>query len=175
MKLRFPAFVPFVILAVFLLAPVLVRAQAAATRTPSPVAPRYDVRQEVRLEGTVTSVVKRPTAEMRMEMGSHFLVSTSAGTVDASLGRFALVGKGAMEVTSGQHVQLTGVMKTENGKQVFITRAVITSGHTYVLRNEHGFPYEPAARRGHATPVPAGALGGERKTASTTETKGGSL
>lgn len=171
MKSRFPAFVPLAILAVFFLAPALVRAQAAATRTPSPVPPRYDARLEVRLEGTVTSVVKRPTAEMKMEMGSHLLVSTHAGTVDASLGQFALVGKGAMQVTSGAHVQLTGVMKTENGKQVFITRAVVTNGHTYTLRNEHGFPYLPAARRGHATPVPPGALGGELKS----ESKGGSL
>ncbi len=172
MKSRFPAFVPFAILAVCFLAPAVVRAQSAATRTPSPVPPRYDVRQEVRLAGTVSSVVKRPTAELKMEMGSHFLVSTSAGTVDASLGRFALVGKGAMQVTSGQHVDLTGVMKTENGKQVFITRAVTTSGHTYLLRNEHGATYEPAARRGHATHVGPGPFGnGEPKT----DSKGGSL
>jgi len=163
MKSRFPAFVPLAILAVCFLAPVVVRAQAAATRTPSPVPPRYDVRQEVKLEGTVTSVVKRPTAEMKMEMGSHLLVSTNVGTVDASLGRFAFMGKGAMEVTSGQHVQLTGVMKTENGKQVFITRAVATGGHTYLLRNEHGFAYEPAARRGHTA------------TESKADSKGGSL
>ena len=172
MKQKFSAFVPLVILAVCFLAPAVVRAQAAATRTSSPIPPRYDVRQEVILEGTVTSVVKRPTADMKMELGSHLLVSTSAGTVDASLGQFALVGKGAMQVASGQRVQLTGVMKTENGKQVFITRAVTTSGHTYVLRNEHGATYEPAARRGHAKPAGPGPFGnGEPKS----DSKGGSL
>jgi hypothetical protein len=172
MKQRFPAFVPFVILAVSFLAPAVVRAQSAATRTPSQVPPRYDVRQEVKLEGTVTSVVKRPTAEMKMEMGSHLLVSTNAGSVDASLGQFALMGRGAMVVGPGQRVELTGVMKTENGKQVFVTRAVTTGGHTYLLRNEHGATYEPAARRGHATPPGPGPFGnGEPKS----DSKGGSL
>jgi len=48
-------------------------------------------------------------------------------------------GKGALSVTPGQQVEVTGVMKTLKGKQVFVTRLVQADGHTYTIRNEHGF------------------------------------
>jgi hypothetical protein len=40
---------------------------------------------------------------------------------------------------------VTGVMKTMKGKQVFVTRLVQANGHTYRIRNEHGFVSERVA------------------------------
>jgi hypothetical protein len=58
---------------------------------------RYDVSKEVTLSGTVSSVLHK--AAPGMTWGSHLIVETASGRLDASLGRFGLEGKGALSVT----------------------------------------------------------------------------
>jgi hypothetical protein len=96
----------------------------------------YDVSKEITLSGTVTDVLARPSAGMIM--GSHLMLETSSGTLDASLGRFGLQGKGALSVAAGEQVEVTGVMKTIKDRQVFLTRTVKAGGQVYTLRNAHG-------------------------------------
>lgn len=128
----------------FLISPQpLAQAQTAAeTGTAGPFS--YDVSQEVTLSGTVSGVLAKPAAGMIW--GSHLLLATPSGPVDASLGRFGLLGKGAVSVAAGQQIELTGVMKTISGKQVFLARTVKAAGQVYTIRNEHGFPVSPQAR-----------------------------
>jgi hypothetical protein len=57
-----------------------------------------------------------------------------------------LQGRGALSIEAGKQVEVTGVMKTLNGKQVLITRTVTVNGHAYTMRNEHGIPVSPQAR-----------------------------
>jgi len=116
-------------------------AGAAATRTAGPY---YDISKEVTLHGTVSSVLTKPSKGMIG--GSHLLIQTGVGSLDASLGRFGLRGRGALSVEAGKQVEVTGVMKTLKGKQVFITRTVTVSGHAYTMRNEHGISMSPQAR-----------------------------
>lgn len=104
----------------------------------------YDASQEVTLNATVLSALAKPSPGMIM--GSHLLLTTPSGPVDASLGTFGLRGKGALSVVTGQQVEVTGVMKTVKGKQVFLARTVKVSGQVYAIRNEHGFPVSPQAR-----------------------------
>jgi hypothetical protein len=104
----------------------------------------YDISQEVTLNGTVSSVLPNPARGMMM--GSHLLLATSSGPVDASLASFGLQGKGAVSVTPGQQIEVTGVMKTINDKQVFLTRTVKANGQIYTIRNERGIPMSPQAR-----------------------------
>ena len=151
MKWRFPVFGPFVLLALCLFA-LPIYAQTAAVTTRTAVPPRYDITKEVKLSGTVSNVVKAPTREMKMVAGSHLIVATKSGEVDAALGQFAMRGKGALSFTPGQQVEVTGVMKTEKGKQVFVTRLVQADGHTYRIRNEHGFVSEHVAIDGARAP-----------------------
>jgi hypothetical protein len=106
--------------------------------------PYYDQSQEVTLKATVSSVLTRPSAGMII--GSHLLLETSSGAVDASLGRFGLEGKGALSVTAGQQVEVTGVMKTLKNQQVFVVRTVKAGGQVYMMRNEHGIQVPPQAR-----------------------------
>ena len=153
MKWRFALGPMFVALCVFVMP---IHAQTAEVTTKPAVHLRYDISKEVTLTGTVSSVVKSPTREMKMVSGSHLFVGTKAGTVDASLGLFAMKGQGALSVKPGEHVQMTGVMKTVEGKQVFIARVVQTNGHEYIIRNEHGFAYRPVART-----AKSGAKGGQ--------------
>jgi hypothetical protein len=103
-----------------------------------------DVSQEITLTGNVSRVL--PTGAPGMITGSHLLVETSAGMVDASLGRFGLLGGGARSVSAGQQIEATGVMRTVQGKSVFLVRTVKINGETYTIRNRHGFPVSPQAR-----------------------------
>jgi hypothetical protein len=147
MKWRFPVFGPFVVLAVCLFA-LPIRAQTTETTTKTAGHPWYDMSKEVTLTGTVSSVVKSPTREMKLVMGSHLMLETSSGAVDASLGKYAMRGEGALSVTTGERVQVTGIMKTVGDKQVFFARVVLANGHAYAIRNEHGFQVASRARKG---------------------------
>jgi len=148
MKWRFSVLGPFVLLALCLFAsPIFAQTAGVTTK---PVAPqRYDITKEVTLSGTVSDVMKAPTREMKMVAGSHLIVETKTGKVDAALGQFAMRGKSALSLTPGQMVKVTGVMKTVNDKQVFVTRLVQADGHVYKIRNEHGFVLARVSRDGN--------------------------
>jgi len=105
---------------------------------------RYDVSKEVTLSGTVSSVLHKPAPGMIW--GSHLMVETIFGRLDASLGRFGLEGKGALSVTPGQQVELTGVMRMVRDKEVFVVRSVKADGKIFTMRNEHGLDMSPLAR-----------------------------
>jgi hypothetical protein len=80
-------------------------------------------------------------------VGSHLLLATPNGTVDASLGRFGLQGDGAVPVAAGQQIEATGVMKRIKDRFVFLVRSVKVDGGVYTIRNKHGFPVSPQARK----------------------------
>lgn len=143
MKRLFAGLCALALLSLISLLP-LAQAQTAAieTRTAGPF--NYDIAKEVTLNATVSSVITKPTAGM--VMGSHLLLATLSGQVDASLGRFGLAGKGAVKVSPGQQIEITGVMKTIKDKQVFLARTVKAGGQVYTIRNEHGVPVPPQAR-----------------------------
>jgi hypothetical protein len=111
---------------------------------PVPKTPYYDITKEFTLAGTVSSVVSKFTPGLIS--GSHLMLVTGRGDVDASLGRWGLEGKGALKVAAGQQVQVTGVMKTLKDREVFVARIVKVNGHAYVMRNEHGIAMSPQAR-----------------------------
>lgn len=105
----------------------------------------YDITKEVTLRGTVESVLAR--APQGSLMGSHLMLETGSGRVDASLGKWGLAGKGALSVSAGQPVEVTGVMKTLKDRQeVFVVRTVKANGRYYTIRNEHGGPVSPQSR-----------------------------
>lgn len=106
--------------------------------------PYYDIAKEVTLTGTVSEVYAHPVNGMIL--GSHLMLETASGRLDASLGKWGLVGKGALSVTAGHAVEVTGVMKTIKDKQVFIVRTVKADGHLYTIRNKFGVPASPQSR-----------------------------
>ena len=124
-----------------LLAILAVPLSAQLATHPSPF---YDITKEVTLSGTVSSVLAQPLPEMIA--GTHVVFATETGVVDASLGRWGLQGKGALSVVPGQQVEVTGVMKSLKGQQVFIARSVKSAGQVYMMRNEHGVPVSPQTR-----------------------------
>ena len=146
MKWRFPSLALCAFLTTGLFAiPIYAR---TIERTSTSVAPpKYDIRKEVTFTATVSSVISKATPEMRMLPGSHLILETSSGKIDASLGLFPLTGEGDPCVAAGERVQVTGVMKTVRDQRVLVTRLVLINGRTYRIRNEHGFLPMPATRK----------------------------
>jgi hypothetical protein len=104
----------------------------------------YDISKEVTFNATVSGVLAKPNRGMLM--GSHLLLSTGGGSIDASLGSFGLQGKRAVSVVAGQQVEVTGVLKSIKNKPVFLTRIVKVNGESYAIRNQRGVPLSPEAR-----------------------------
>jgi hypothetical protein len=144
MKWRFPVLGPLAALALCLFA-LPIYAQTSAVTTKSSVPSRYDITKEVTLTGTVNSVVKAPTREMKMLPGSHLMLATASGKVDATLGKYAMRNAGVSSITAGQQVQVTGMITAVKGQQIFVTRLVQVNGHTYKVRNEHGMEVAPVS------------------------------
>jgi hypothetical protein len=123
-------------------------AQTAAVTTGAARPFAYDPSEEVTFSGTASSVLQNASAEMIP--GAHLLITTLSGPLDASLGTFAFRGKGALVVSVGQQVEITGVVKTVKDKPVLLVRTVKVGGHIYPIRNEHGVQLSPPARE-HAS------------------------
>jgi hypothetical protein len=119
-----------------------IQAQIARGSSSSPSC--YEVAEEVTVSGTVTGVLS--TAANEMMSGSHLLIATPAGSIDASLGLYGLIGKGSVSVKLGEQVAVTGVMRTLNNRQVLIVRTVTAGGQVYLLRTAGGMPMSPEAR-----------------------------
>lgn len=128
----------------FLLVALLPSIQAQTAKSPQSYPFYYDISDEVTLSGAVTGVLAKAPAGMMN--GSHLLVATPSGAVDASLGAYGLIGKGALSVKLGEQVAVTGVMKSLNGKPVFMARTVTAEGKVYPIRNERGIAMSPLAR-----------------------------
>jgi hypothetical protein len=119
--------------------------------TAKTVAPsKYDISKEVTLTATVSSVISQATSEMKILAGSHLILETASGKVDASLGVFPITGEGSLSVAAGERVQVTGVMKTVRDQRVLVTRLILVDGRTYKVRNEHGFLLMPVTRKRNA-------------------------
>jgi hypothetical protein len=116
--------------------------------TAKPLAsPKYDISKEVTLTATVSNVIGQATSEMKMLAGSHLILETASGKIDASLGVFPFTGEGVRSIAAGERVQVTGVMKIVRDQRVLITRLVLVDGREYKVRNEHGFLLMPVTRK----------------------------
>ena len=123
---------------------IAIAAGTAGAQVVAEAHPFYDASREVTVQGTVSSVLTKPDAGMIF--GSHLLLQTATGELDASLGRWALQGKAIAPLAAGQHVEVTGVVKTLMKRQVLIVRTVSLNGQVYTLRNQHGVELSPQAR-----------------------------
>jgi hypothetical protein len=133
------------------------RAQTAAGTTKSAIPSGYDVSKEVTLNATVLSVPSKTSHGSIL--GSGFMLQTAAGAIEGMLTYSALNGDGALSITAGEHVQVTGIMTTKNNTQVFVIRTIQLGGHTYTIRNERGFPLaHPALNASTSTASKGGQL-----------------
>jgi|SRR5579872_460848 len=125
-------------------------AQNSAATTKTPYVPfHYRQSDEISIAGTVFSVQAKfvkGTAN-----GSHLALATSQGTIDVSLGPWAMLGPNHLSVDVGDEVSVTGVFTTVDQKQILFARSIYVDGRTYPIRNEQGVALSPQARlRGNA-------------------------
>lgn len=114
---------------------------AAAKQTEMPA---YDATKEIMIQARVASVVEN--AERGMLPGSYLKLQTNRGIVDASVGKWAFKGEGALKVSAGDEVKVTGMLATVGSAEIFLARTVQTGGQTYLIRTERGVVYNPVAR-----------------------------
>jgi hypothetical protein len=124
-----------------------VPSQAATATKRIAVTPKhnYDVSKEVTLTGTVSNVVKKPTAGLLL--GTHLMLATSKGSIDAHIGSYPGRDKRLDSVKQGESVKAVGVMRKTKEGEVFIVRTVEKNGETLTVRNENGFFVGPASSR----------------------------
>jgi hypothetical protein len=117
--------------------------QAEPAGRPGPAAvSRYDADKEVVIEGTVSSLVKRPGRGLLA--GAHVMLNTAFGPLDAHLGNYAMRGRGALSLSRGDQVKVTGVRTTVDGRDVFLVRTVRKGLSVCQVRNARGFLLRPA-------------------------------
>jgi hypothetical protein len=118
-------------------------AQSASTASQQVVP--YDVAKETRVQGTIQSI---DSSGAHLPVGTHILVQTTAGVVDAHLGPLTKGSLDALNLSVGESVALTGMDEALPGGNVFLVRILTTSSRVIILRNEHGFPVRSLLPRG---------------------------
>ena len=97
----------------------------------------YDLSKEIKIQGTIQTI---ETAGTTGPAGTHILVQTSQGVVDAHLGFGSAAAPANLGVSEGQSVTVVGMMQTLNGNSVMLARVLTTPSRVFVLRTEHGIP-----------------------------------
>ena len=108
----------------------------------------YDLSKEVRVQGTIQQI---DTANTRTPLGTHILVQTASGVVDAHLGPLNKASFDALHLSVGEAVTLTGMDESLASGSVFLVRLLTTSTRIVILRNEHGYPVRSLLPRGSAS------------------------
>jgi hypothetical protein len=121
------------------------------------IAPRYDSSKEITLQGTISSVLRK--AEPGMMFGSHLMLSTAHGSVDAHIGPWVLNGANANVLHAGDSVTVVGLTTTFNGRSVLLARLIQVGGQTITVRTKTGF-LVPAGAADRSFHLPA--FGGAR-------------
>jgi hypothetical protein len=106
----------------------------------------YDVTKEIKVEG---SIQKIETGTTDLPLGTHVLIQTAQGVVDAHLGSSTGANPSYLGITEGQNVTLVGMMETFAGNQILLARLMTTPSHIFVLRNEHGIPVRGVPTHSH--------------------------
>lgn len=119
--------------------------QRAGTSQNMPLRTRYDASKEITVSGTVHSLGLGRNGQ---PSGTHLVISTSRGLIDAHLGSFALLGSQPVSLHQGEQVSVVGVLTTTNRSSMLLARTVRTNTQLFVIRNQHGallFPHPGAA------------------------------
>jgi hypothetical protein len=123
---------------------------ATSSAQASTVNTGYDVAKEIKIEGAIEKI---DAASTNAPMGTHILVQTPQGVVDAHLGFGAAAKPSRLGIAEGQNVTIVGMMETVGSNQVMLARLMTTPDHIFVLRNEHGIPARGVPTKSHISTV----------------------
>jgi hypothetical protein len=128
-----------------LLMPFGANAQSAIPSNNQLSSPVYDLNKEIKIQGTIEKIVNGTNGG---PLGSHVLVSTADGIVDVHLGASAAVSAKNLGLSTGENIEITGMMATMDGNSVLLARILTTASRIYMLRNERGVPVRTLMPRG---------------------------
>lgn len=129
------------------------RAQSAGSAQDQ-IAPFYDTTKETKIQGTIRQIEAVKTGVA----GTHLMIETQNGAVDAHLGASPAADAKRLGLSVGQSVEITGLMATIGGSNVFLTRTLVVDTRTITLRSEHGIPVRAAMPQKTAAAAPKGGL-----------------
>jgi hypothetical protein len=109
----------------------------SATPAPDSVMTPYDLTKEISVQGTIQKI---ETGGSAGPIGTHILIQTSEGVVDAHLGYSSAVKPANLGVSEGENVTVIGMMQVLGGNNVMLARVLTTSSRVFVLRSERGIP-----------------------------------
>jgi hypothetical protein len=92
--------------------------------------------REITVRGAIREVI--PTHLAGSPAGVHILIDSLQGPFDASLGSY-LPSEVQQALSNGEQVQVTGVVRTANGKDYLFVRQLSVAGHQLTVRNPQGF------------------------------------
>jgi hypothetical protein len=96
----------------------------------------YDASKETKIQGSITKINAVNTGFA----GTHVKLESSEGAVDVHLGAGPAADPARLGLSVGQSVEITGMMATVGGRNVFLARTLVEGDRTITLRNEHGIP-----------------------------------
>ena len=113
--------------------------------------------KEIRIQGTIQSIEVSDGGALR---GMHAQIATAQGIVDAHLGVSPNVNAKTLDISTGDTVEITGMMAKESGESVLLARILTTPDRIFILRSERGVPIRGIISRGNLTPIKATMKGG---------------
>jgi hypothetical protein len=123
--------------------------QSAIASTDAPV---YDMSKEIKVQGTIQQIEMLGPGG---PLGTHVLIQTSQGMVDAHLGYRKATTAENLGLAVGQEIQITGMMANIGGNSVLLARLLTTPTHIFILRSEHGIPVRMLPRNGPPAAITA--------------------
>lgn len=97
----------------------------------------YNVSKEIKIQGTIQSIHASTSGILT---GTHVQIETTNGLVDAHLSVSPNVNAKTLDLSTGESIEVTGMMATEGGSNVLLARILTTPSRIFILRNERGVP-----------------------------------
>jgi hypothetical protein len=125
-----------------LLFSVLARAQVVAPATVHTLTTGcslavYDLTKEIKVRGTIAKIEMSGT---RARIRTQVLIQSTRGVVKVQLGYGPAVNPGYLGISTGQRVQVTGMMEKVGSSTMLLARILTTPDRISLLRNECGIP-----------------------------------
>jgi hypothetical protein len=104
----------------------------------------YNVSKEIKVQGTIQSIQASTSGVLS---GTHVQIETTNGVVDAHLSVTPNVNAKTLDLSTGETIEVTGMMATEGGSNVLLARILTTPSRIFILRNERGVPIRAVPSR----------------------------
>jgi hypothetical protein len=110
---------------------------------------QYDKTKEVKLQGTVTELVKQEGCDVRFDQATHLKVADAAAkttpgaaveTVDVFVGPGWFLKEMDISLAKDDRLEITGVWFEQDDKKMFVARLVKKNKDEFLLRDETGAP-----------------------------------